>query len=227
MLCSRVGQGLFVDEGLRPMTLPCHYPYPIFSTAPAHHRIHHVEKFKTGKIPVARPQLSDSMNVAKNRHSGVVDFGSFQIQPPNEIAKLFRKILRLGQQSYLWGRGELSAGFQGRFGRRGFGKYLGMGNHCVKFIQTGPGDGPAGALRCQFFQALPSLWVPHRIRPVGIDQQIGVDRDQKSDRINQISQGFPIYRDSLRLWVAESDQPKSFALLGRPVLQRHFQPLLR
>jgi hypothetical protein len=35
------------------MTLPGHYPYPIFSTAPAHHRVYHVEKLKTGKIPVA------------------------------------------------------------------------------------------------------------------------------------------------------------------------------
>ena len=118
------------------------------------------------------------MNVTKNRNPGVVNFGPFQIQPPDQAAKLFRKILRLTQQPDLRGRGECLAGLPSRLGGCRFGKNSGMGDHGVKLVQTGPGNGPAGSAGRELFQALPARLVPHRIRPMGIDQQIGVDRNQ-------------------------------------------------
>lgn len=118
------------------------------------------------------------MHVAKNRHPGVVNFGAFQIQPPDEAAKFFHEILCLAQQPNLRGGGEFLAGLQGRGRGCRFGKNSGMGDHGVKLVQTGPGNGPAGSAGRELFQALPGRLVPHRIRPMGIDQQIGVDRDQ-------------------------------------------------
>ena len=119
------------------------------------------------------------------------------------------------------------AGIQCRCRWRGSRKYFWMGDHCVKLIQTGPRDGPAGSSGYQLFHALPGLSVPHRVRPMGIDQQVGIDGDQKSGWINQAPHCFPIHGHGLPFRVAKGDQPKSFAFSGSPFLQRHLQPFLR
>lgn len=179
---------------------PPHQPTALSLTVPYLHalallpqRIDQLEEPEPGKIPVAGPKLSHPVNVTESSNPGVVDLWSLEIESRNQTAELFREIFRLFEKPNLRGACEFPECLQSRGWGSRLWKYFGMGHHGVKFVQAGPRDRPPGSVGRHLFQTPPGLLVPHAVHAMGVNQQVGVNGDQKSDRIHETPQRFPVH----------------------------------
>jgi len=142
-------------------------------------RIEAAEGGEGGEVAVGSPEFADTVVEAKGGDAGVVNFGTANFSGEGELAQFFEISRSLTQEAERGACLPSRERIQGN--REGSGRLVDfrMSRDGQELMKTGPGDGPWFFGIGQSGDFLVRAFMPRGVFAVGVDQDVGVDRDHE------------------------------------------------
>ena len=142
-------------------------------------RIEAAEGGEGGEVAVGGPEFLHAVVEAEGGDAGIVDFGASDFSREREFAQFLEVSWSFAEEAEGGARLPGGEGVQGGDEGRGWLVNFWMSHDGQELMKAGPRDGPRAFRIGESGEFLVRSFVPRRVLAVGVDQDVGVDRDHE------------------------------------------------